>query len=87
VRYRVDVASRRVEKELEAVDNQYRERVIAAIKELGENPKPHGCKKLEGIYHRIRVGPYRVIYAVLDDEYTVVVHRVRRRAEDTYRNL
>ena len=87
VRYRVDVASRRVEREIKGVDNPYRERVITAIAELGDNPRPHGCTKLEGIYHRIRVGPYRVIYGVLDDEHIIVVHRVCRRSESTYRNL
>jgi mRNA interferase RelE/StbE len=87
VRYRVDVASRRVEKEIRAVDANYRERVLAAIQNLAENPRPYGYTKLEGIYHRIREGPYRVIYAILDDDWVVVIHHVRRRSENTYRNV
>ncbi len=87
MRYRVDVASRRVEKEIKKVDSKYLERVITAIQELAENVRPHGCTKLEGIYHRIRIGPYRIIYAILDNQCIVVIHRVTRRSEDTYRNF
>jgi mRNA-degrading endonuclease RelE of RelBE toxin-antitoxin system len=36
---------------------------------------------------RLRVGDYRVIYLVLDDERVVIVARVARRNEGTYRGL
>jgi mRNA-degrading endonuclease RelE of RelBE toxin-antitoxin system len=35
----------------------------------------------------LRAGDYRVIYLVLDDEQVVVVARVARRNESTYRGL
>jgi mRNA-degrading endonuclease RelE of RelBE toxin-antitoxin system len=35
--------------------------------------------------YRIRVGDYRVIYLVLDDQQVIVVARVARRSETTYR--
>jgi mRNA-degrading endonuclease RelE of RelBE toxin-antitoxin system len=34
---------------------------------------------------RIRVGPYRVVYGIHDDRALVVVLRVARRSEGTYR--
>ena len=39
-----------------------------------------------GMY-RLRVGDYQVTYLVLDDEQVVIVARVARRNEGTYRRL
>lgn len=54
----------------------------AAICALAKEPRPFGCKKLrdEGGAYRIRLntqqGPYRVIYAIRDQERQVVIARV-----------
>jgi mRNA-degrading endonuclease RelE of RelBE toxin-antitoxin system len=65
------------------------EEVAAALyKALAEDPRPAGCRpvKVRGAgVHRLRVDDYRVIYLVLDDEQVVVVARVARRNESTYR--
>ena len=37
--------------------------------------------------YRVRVGNYRVIYVVLDNEGVVIIARVARRSESTYRGL
>ncbi len=37
--------------------------------------------------YRVRVGDYRVIYAVLDDERVVIIAQVTRRSESTYQGL
>jgi len=34
---------------------------------------------------RIRVGPWRVIYLIDDKAWRVIISRVKRRKEDTYR--
>jgi len=57
------------------------------IRALRDNPRPHGVKKLEGILHRIRVGPWRIIYAIQDTERRVIILRIARRSERTYRRL
>ncbi|WP_291051871.1 type II toxin-antitoxin system RelE/ParE family toxin [Herbiconiux sp.] len=60
-----------------------RDRVLDAIDDLGDDPRPHGAKKLVGeqTAWRIRVGDYRVIYDVLDDELVVSVVRAAHRRE------
>jgi len=53
---------------------------------LGIEPRPPGSAKLADTdFFRIRVGPLRVIYVVDDAARLVVVLRVARRAESTYR--
>lgn len=58
-------------------------RIIAHIKNLGENPRPFGCRKITGSKRdwRIRVGDYRVIYEIDEKAKVVRVMRVRYRKE------
>jgi mRNA interferase RelE/StbE len=60
-------------------------RVDKKILELGDNPRPAGCKKLRGQRDlwRIRVGDYRVVYSIDDSELAVEILRVRNR-KDSY---
>lgn len=60
-------------------------RLDPAILALANNPRPHGVKKLKEDIHRIRVGPWRVIYLVLDEERLVSVLEVVRRSKSTYK--
>ena len=87
--YRIEVR-RRAQKELNRLPWRDRDRIEAAIDTLAEDPRPSGCKSVRtadsGTY-RLRVGDYRVVYLVLDDEHLVTVTRVRRRREDTYKGL
>jgi hypothetical protein len=55
---------------------------------LGDNPRPPGCVKLAGAddLWRIRVGQYRVVYAIREAELLVLVARVAHR-RDVYRGL
>jgi mRNA interferase RelE/StbE len=74
-------------KEIEAVDQKKdRQRIVAGIRLLADDPRPPGCEKLAGEddRYRIRVGRYRVIYSVGDEELVVVVVRVGHR-KDVYR--
>ncbi|PJB70793.1 MAG: type II toxin-antitoxin system mRNA interferase toxin, RelE/StbE family [Armatimonadetes bacterium CG_4_9_14_3_um_filter_58_7] len=83
--YRVDNASSRVEKQLNVLPDTHFEAVVAAIKDLGANPRPPGCRKLGGDTYRVRVGSYRVIYTVHDISRRVVIDKVARRSEKPYR--
>ena len=60
-----------------------RARVLAAVSELANDPRPHGAKKLVGerTAWRIRVGDYRVIYDVLEAQLTVTIVRAAHRRE------
>ena len=58
--------------------------MIAAIRALGETPRPRGARKLHGSPrddYRIRVGDYRVLYEVDDAAQLVRIMRVRHRRE------
>lgn len=80
--YRVELttaAARQVRK----LPRPIRDRVLEGIEELGEDPRPNGSKKLAGeqTAWRIRIGDYRVIYDVFDDELVVIVVRAAHRRE------
>jgi mRNA interferase RelE/StbE len=63
-------------------------RLRGPILSLAIEPRPPGVTKLAGTdYWRLRVGPLRVVYLVDDDVQLVVVLRVARRSESTYRQL
>ena len=69
-------------KELARLPRDTRERLIEAIDGLGEEPLAGALLKgrLRGL-RRLRVGRYRVLYEVLDDELVVLVVRVAHRRE------
>ena len=63
------------------------ERLRSAISGLAQNPRPLGVRKIKGSEraYRIRVGSYRVVYEIFDDENVVLLIQVVRRTETTYR--
>ena len=77
--------SRRAERDLDDLASTEFRRVDVRINALAQNPRPYGVQKLGQHSHRIRVGPWRIIYLIDDAERIVMVERVRRRAKDTYR--
>jgi len=85
--YQLVNASRRVERELDKIPARDFERVAEAIQNLAENPRPFGVVKLAGNIYRIRVGRYRVIYAIDDTTKVVVVTNVKKRSEGTYKSI
>ena len=55
-------------------------RVAAALRDLALDPRPAGCKKLVNVgAWRVRVGDYRIIYAIDDDAHVVRVVRIKPR--------
>ena len=82
--YRVTIL-RRAAKALSKLPTTDYTRTRDAIRSLGEEPRPAGCKKLVGREGwRVRVGRYRVIYEVDDDVRVVAVLDVGHR-KDVYR--
>jgi mRNA interferase RelE/StbE len=62
-------------------------RLDRAVLALADNPRPPGCKRLTGFdLYRIRVGDWRVTYAIEDDKLVVLVIEVAPRG-GAYRNL
>jgi mRNA interferase RelE/StbE len=59
-----------------------RERIAAAVDGLAADQRPEGVVKLAGRDdYRVRVGDYRIAYAVDDDERLVLVARIAHRRE------
>ncbi len=73
-------------KEIERIDGKKnRQRVVQRIQELAESPRPEGCEKLaRQERYRLRQGSYRIVYAVDDDQRTVLIVKVGHR-KDVYR--
>jgi mRNA interferase RelE/StbE len=83
VSYRVEV-DHRAAKQIESLQSQVQDRVIAELERLQSDPRPEGCSKLKGQREpawRIRVGDYRILYRIYDDLQLVRVYGVMRRDE------
>jgi len=72
-------------KHLERLPKLAQRRIVRAIEELADDPRPAGCVKLVGEDNlwRIRVGSYRVVYSIEDDDLLVLILRVAHR-KDAY---
>jgi mRNA interferase RelE/StbE len=77
-----------VRRELGRLDKAILKRVDTAIQKLADHPRPAGCVKLSGTLSlwRIRVGDYRVVYEIRDQELIVIIVTVAHRRE-VYRGL
>lgn len=71
----------KVIKDLKSIDKTWQKRIIKAIKtKLVKNP--FQGKRLVGelsSYYRYRVGDYRVVYEILDEQVVVTIIRIRHR--------
>lgn len=83
--YRIEAVSSRIRRELRVIPRPDRQRIAQAVQALADDPRPPGVKQLEPNVYRLRVGDYRVIYKVFDAEGVILVGRVVRRSERTYR--
>ncbi len=70
-------------RDLEKLSANVRARIERVIDLLAGNPRPHGSRKLVGFEHewRLRVGDYRVLYAIDASEKRVTIARVAHRRE------
>ena len=71
-------------KQIEKLPQNIQPRIRAKIRDLADNPRPSGVKKLKSsIKYRVRVGDYRIVYEIQDDVLVVTVVRVGHR-KDVY---
>jgi mRNA interferase RelE/StbE len=69
-------------KALRKLDPSNAQRLRAAIDLLAENPRPPTAIPLKGsVFWRVRVGDYRIIYDIRDEEPVVLVLDVGHRRE------
>ncbi len=79
---------RAAQKQMMALPREAQMETGRAIDGLRDNARPSGSKKLRetGLW-RVRVGRYRVVYAIDDDAKLVTILKVAIRREDTYKGL
>jgi mRNA interferase RelE/StbE len=76
------------QKQILDLPGPYQIRIANTIDSLADNPRPKGCKKLRGTdLWRVRSAHLRIIYSITDKELRILVLKVARRQENTYRNL
>ena len=83
----VRLRSRRVQRELRALQESDHRRVLTLLRGLADEPRPPGCEKLYDDVYRVRVGPWRVIYLVDEENRRIEVGGIRRRSERTSREI
>ena len=79
--YSIQIKSSAV-KELHRVNTEDRSRIVTAIERLKENPYLGAALKgnLTGL-RKLRVGAYRIVYEIQQDELIVLVVRIAHRSE------
>ena len=79
---------RAAQKQLDRLVGREYQAVARAVSALEHEPRPKRVKKLaESGLWRIRVGRYRIVYNIDDEESLVIVVRVAQRTEGTYKRL
>ena len=79
-RYEVLIAAS-ADKELAGMQRMLRQRVIDKFEEISKDPRGTDSKKLDEATYRVRVGDYRIVYHVNDEERRIMVTRIRHRRE------
>lgn len=85
--YRVEI-KRSAAKELESISSKRdRQRIVAKIRSLAEDPRQFGAEKLagRGDAYRVRQGNFRIVYEIEDRVLVVTVIRIGDR-KDVYRH-
>jgi mRNA interferase RelE/StbE len=80
--YRVTLTATAV-KERKRIDPVIRKRIDQALIGLQSQPRPSGVKKLSGRHQdwRVRVGDYRILYEIDDDQQQITIWRIAHRRE------
>ncbi|MBN8868278.1 MAG: type II toxin-antitoxin system RelE/ParE family toxin [Solirubrobacterales bacterium] len=80
-RYRIEIRPAAM-RSLRKLDPQVRPRIQGAIALLAEDPRPPNARKLRGRDgYRVRVGNYRIIYAIRDEVLLVTIVTVGHRRD------
>ncbi len=72
-----------VEEDLRAIPRYEVESKLSKIASLAESPRPAGCEKLTGQNRfRLRLGKYRIVYSIREDESAVCVYKIAKWEKD-----
>jgi mRNA interferase RelE/StbE len=75
-------------RQLRKLDQADQRRLVTRIDHLADDPRPDGCRKLAGhqSLYRIRVGDFRIVYEVKNQELIVLIAMVSHR-RDVYEEI
>ena len=76
--YEVRLRGRRVQRELDNLQETDYQRIIERIRALAREARPPGCEKLHDDIYRVRVGEFRIIYFIDDKNKRIEVGGIRR---------
>lgn len=78
--YKVDIGPK-AGKFIRKQDKPIQQQIIRKLRELEKDPRPHGCKHLQGKkdLYRVRTGDYRIIYTIKDNQLLVLVVQIGHR--------
>ena len=77
----------RASRQLQRVRNPNHDRITEAMKGLSNEPRLGDIKKIRDRLYRLRVGNWRVLYIIDDEQRKVTITDILRRNEATYRDL
>ncbi len=76
------VIEKQVQKQLAKITPPNYNKVVSALQDLANNPRPQGYKKLKGRQgFRVRIGDYRIIYNINDNILTVFILAIGNRRD------
>ena len=80
------IITKSIQKQLDNLPNNIQERVYDKISQLAEEPRPDGVVKLKGYdnEYRIRIGDYRLVYEIQDEQLIVLLVQCKHR-RDVYK--
>jgi mRNA interferase RelE/StbE len=80
------IITKSIQKQLDNLPNNIQERVYDKISQLAEEPRPDGVVKLKGYdnEYRIRIGDYRLVYEIQDEQLIVLLVQCNHR-RDVYK--
>ena len=82
------IIDRKAQRALRRLPKDVLKRISQHIQDLSINPRPVGCRKLtttEELY-RIRVGDWRIVYAIEEDRLVILIINIGPRGS-IYRDL
>jgi len=85
--FEVRLRSKRVQRELDALQGVDYERIVVKLRALANDPRPQGCEKLYDAIYRVRIGDFRMTYLIDEKNKRIEVGGIRRRSERTYKRV
>ena len=79
--------SSKAEKQIKKLPEKIKQKIKVACLKISEDPYLKGSIKVEGQKNmrRLRVGRFRILYIVLGKKKEVLIVKIERRTEETYK--